>query len=126
MSPIELVTALPNLPWTQHGQEEITMTGEELIDISDFVWQIGNAAVAGFIYRSYTSPPWMWFVLAEGTTVADLVDLRRLSRNIPQGTMTAVAAEFKVGIRFAKLYGFELTGEKRKYFDRDYLLMRKA
>jgi hypothetical protein len=125
MKQIELVTALPNWHWTKHCQEEINITGQELIDISDFIWRIGNVAVAGFVYNSYINPPWMWFVLAEKVTISDLIDFRRLTRKIPVGTMTCVASDFAIGLRFAKLYGFVETGEQREYFGKAHTLMRK-
>ena len=126
MNQIELVTSLPNWKWKEHSQKEIILTGEELVETSDFVWQIGNCAVAGFVYTSYLSPPWMWFVLAENVTIGDLVDFRRLvMQAVPQGTHTAVAEDFKLAIRFAKIYGFEPTGEKIIYADRPYIIMRK-
>ena len=102
------------------------MTGEELVALSDFVWRLGDVAIAGFNYVSYTSPPWMWFVLAEGVTISDLIDFRRLSVRIPKGTLTAVAVDFAVGIKFARVYGFQETGEEREYFGRTYRLMRKV
>lgn len=102
------------------------MTGEELVDMSDFVWRIGNVAVAGFIHMSYTSPPWMWFVLAENIGISDLIDFRRLSVRIPVGTLTAVLGTFTVGFKFAKFYGFVETGEEVDYNGRAYKLMRKV
>lgn len=126
MSRIDLITGLPNWRWTDQAREEIQMTGEELVEMSDFVWRLGDVAIAGFNYISYTSPPWMWFVLAEGVTISDLIDFRRLAVRIPTGTLTAVAATFSVGLKFAKAYGFEETGEERIYFERVYKLMRKV
>jgi hypothetical protein len=126
MNLIELVTALPNWQWKKHSQEEIILTGEQLVEMSDFVWRVGNVAVVGFTYISYTSPPWLWFVLAEKVGIADLVDFRRLTRQIPKGTLTAVAADFPMGFKFAKLYGFEETGEKVEYSERAFKIMRKV
>jgi len=90
------------------------------------VWRIGNAAVAGFIYTSYVSPPWMWFVLAEKISLGDLIDFRRLALQIPLGTLCAVAVDFTVGFKFAKFYGFEETGDEVDYSDRLYKVMRKV
>lgn len=127
MKQIELVTGLPDWNWTKHCKEEIfSENAQELIDMSDFIWRIGNVAVAGFVYHSYTAPPWMWFVLAEGVSISDLVDFRRLTRNIPQGTVTAVAADFPVALRFAKLYEFVETNEVREHHGRLYKIMRKV
>lgn len=126
MSKIELITGLPNWHWQEHCQKEIAMTGEELIEQSDVIWGIGSAAVAGFVYSSYTSPPWMWFVLAKNVTIADLIDFRRLAVRIPQGTLTAVATDFPVAMKFAKVYGFVETEHEVMYFDRLYKIMRKV
>ena len=126
MNPIELVSALPDWEWTDHCQREILLTGEELVEESDFVWRVGNVATAGFIYNSLTSPPWMWFVLAKGVGIRDLVDFRRIARFIPKGTTTAVDGEFKTGMRFAKLYDFEDTGKTMFHPNgKTYKLMRK-
>ncbi len=126
MNRIELVTGLPDLAWSENSMKEIEMTGAELVDLSDFVWRIGNVAMAGFIYSSLLAPPWMWFVLAEGVTMSDLIDFRRLSIGIPIGTLTAVAVDFPVAQKFARVYGFEPTGEERVYYNRTYELMRKV
>jgi len=125
MNQIELITGLPNWRWKEHSQEEITLTGEELVVMSDFVWRIGNVAVAGFIHTSYTSPPWMWFVLADNVGIADLIDFRRLALLIPKGTLTAVDSNFHVGFKFARVYGFVETDEELDYSGRLYKLMRK-
>lgn len=126
MNQIELITGLPDWRWKAHSKQEIAMTGLELVELSDFVWRIGNVAVAGFVHYSYTSPPWMWFVLAEGVSIGDLIDFRRLTTIIPKGTLTSVRADFAVGLRFAKLYGFTETGEVELYHDHDYKIMRKS
>jgi hypothetical protein len=126
MSRIELVTGLPNWNWSAHARQEIALTGEDLVEQSDFVWRIGHVAVAGFIHYSFTSPPWMWFVLAEDVTIGDLIDFRRLSvRMIPKGTLTAVDANFAIGLKFAKAYGFVDANEDIDYFGRCYKVMRK-
>lgn len=126
MNLIELVTGLPKWQWKENSKREIFMTGEELVGSSDFVWRVGNVAVVGFIHSSYLTPPWMWFLLANKVTIADLVDFRRLALMIPKGTLTAVAVDFKVGLRFAKLYGFVETDEEINYADRTYRVMRKV
>lgn len=126
MNAIELVTRLPNWRWKEHSANEIAMTGEEIVELSDVVWQIGNVAVAGFIYQSLLGPPWMWFVLAEDVTIGDLIDFRRLSSRIPKGTETFVKSSFTIALRFAKLYGFEEIGKEVNYFGHPYKLMRKV
>ena len=125
MNQIEMITGLPNWKWKEHSEMEIALTGRELVALSDFVWRIGVVAVAGFVHHSYTSPPWMWFVLADNVTIADLIDFRRLSEQIPKGTLTAVDEKFPVAMRFARLYGFDLTGESITRNEHKYKLMRK-
>lgn len=125
MSQIELITGLPDWKWGSKARQEMVLTGQALIDETDVMLQIGKVGVIGFVYQSFTSAPWMWFLLARGTTISDLLDLRRQSRKIPEGTITAVEASYKVGLKFAKLFGFVETGDVRDYFGRDYLIMRK-
>jgi hypothetical protein len=125
MNPIELITGLPNWKWKEHSESEILLTGEELVEMSDFVWRLGNAAVAGFVHTSMTNPPWMWLLLADNVTISDLIDFRRLATRIPAGTLTAVSADFPVSVKFAKAYGFVETGEEQQHFGRTYKLMRK-
>ena len=126
MNPIELVRGLPNWDWSEHCRQEIALTGEQLVEQSDFVWRIGNFALIGFMHTSLTSPPWMWFLLTKGTTISHLIDLRRLSVRIPVGTLTAVDASFSTGLKFAKAYGFEEVGKECEYFGHVYRLMRKV
>lgn len=126
MNQIELITGLPNWQWKDNSEKEIAITGDQLVEMSDFVWRVGNVAVAGFIHASYTSPPWMWFVLADKVRFSDLVDFRRLEKQIPKGTLTAVADEFEVGIKFARFYGFQEIGETITHLDRQYRIMRKV
>lgn len=125
MKPIEIITGLPDWKWMKNSAEELAITGEELITESDIVYRVGDVVAVGFIYHSFTSPPWMWFVLAENVGIKDLIDFRRLAELIPEGTLTGVRANFAVGLRFAKLYGFEETGEQADYHGRPYKLMRK-
>jgi hypothetical protein len=126
MNKIELITGLPDWHWKPNSQREITMNGIDLVKETDFIWRIGNVAVAGFIHASFLSPPWMWFVLAENVTIADLIDFRRLAQlRIPKGTLTCVGADFEVGLKFAKIYGFAETGGEVIYSDRQYKIMRK-
>lgn len=125
MNRIEPIINLPDLKWTSHCQKEIEMTGEELVESSDFVWRIGNVASVGFVYDSLLSPPWMWFLLAESVTLGDLIDFRRLSIGIPKGTLTSVEEGNELTLRFAKIYGFEDTGEVLDYKGTPYRIMRK-
>jgi hypothetical protein len=125
MNQIELIAALPAWKWKPHSAKEIALTGEQLVMQSDFVWQVGNVAVAGFIYHSYTSPPWMWFVLNEGITVADMIDFRRLAEQIPKGTLTGVDLDFPLTMRFAKIYGFVEVDQTIERAGHIYRVMRK-
>jgi hypothetical protein len=125
MNQIELITGLPEWKWKPNSEKELELTGQQLVNISDFVWRVGSVAIAGFIHTSYTSPPWMWFLLAEGVRVKDLIDFRRLALKIPKGTLTAVAVDFKLGYRFARIYDFVETGEEVNDAGRVYKIMRK-
>jgi len=126
MSQIEMIAGLPSWRFTSHCEKEIRLTGQQLVDESDTVWQIGNVAVAGFIYYSFVSPPWMWFVIRDNVTIADLIDFRRAATYIPKGTTTAVESQFTKGLRFAKIYGFEEIGEEIERNNLTYKLMRKV
>lgn len=125
MSQIELIAALPNWRWLPQSAKEISLTGTQLVNESDFVYQIGNVAVVGFIYTNYTSPPWMWFVISENIGIGDLVDFRKKAELIPTGTLTGVEIGNKVAMKFAKLYNFEETDEIIENCQRFYRVMRK-
>jgi hypothetical protein len=116
---------MPDLKWLPHSENEIALTGAELINYSDTCYQIGEIIAVGFIYHNYLSPPWMWFALAEGITLGHLIDFRRLSEEIPQGTLTGVRSDYELGFRFAKLYGFEDTGDVRKHVGISYNIFRR-
>lgn len=126
MTQIRAIHQLPDLNWSEHAKREIEMTGEELVELSDFVFRIGNVASIGFVYSSFLTPPWMWFVLADNITIGDLMDFRRLTAKIPKGTLTSVANDFPPALKFARLYGFELTGEEVDYSGKLYKVMRKV
>ena len=104
------IKEIPDLAWTEQARREIALTGQALLDQSDFAWVIGNLAICGLLYRNFLNPPWFWFALTEGITIRDLIDFRRLKELIPQGALTAVDESFGEGMRFARLYGFEDTG----------------
>lgn len=123
MSPID---KLPALDWNEIARQEIIITGADLVSRSDFAYQIGRVAIAGLIYHSYVSPPWFWFALAKGVTVRDLLDFRAMREQIPAGALTAINEEWPNAIRFAELYGFEDTGERRLYGDKPYMIYRRA
>lgn len=123
MNPIK---GLPDLDWNEIAQREIIVTGADIIAKSDFAFQIGRVAIAGLIYHNYISPPWFWFALAKGVTIRDLIDFRALREEIPQGALTAICEEWPNAIRFAKFYGFENTGEQRRYGDKPYKIYRRT
>ena len=122
MNPID---TLPDWQWSSHAEQEIMITGQELVEQSDFAWRVSDAAVCGLIYNSYCSPPWMWFALRKGVGLRELLDFRRYAEFIPSGALTAVLENFEPGIRFARLYGFRETGEIVSYGDHDYLIFRR-
>lgn len=106
------IDKMPNLDWADHSASEIARErGDVLIKSSDVALQIGDVAIGGLIYHTLTSPPWLWFALAKGVTLRDLIDFRRMQTVIPVGTLTAVSDEHTNAKRFAVLYGFEETGE---------------
>lgn len=103
------IESLPDFDWTDQARKEILLTGQNLLNETDFAFSVGDVAVCGLIYPTFSNPPWFWFALARGITLRHLIDFRRLARHIPVGTYTAVEDTFEVGIRFAKFYGFEDT-----------------
>lgn len=124
MSPIE---KLPELDWSDHAKQEVLATNaDELVARSDFAWRIGHVAIVGLIYHSLTSPPWMWFALARGVTLRDLIDFRRMQTMIPPGTLVAVNEAFEQGIRFAKFYGFVATDAVHEHNGNNYRVYRRA
>ena len=125
MNPIELISSLPNWKWKANSELELGLADPRLIASSDFIWRVGNVAVVGFMHESFISPPWMWFLLADNVRLADLIDFRRLALMIPKGTLTAVAKDFEVGLRFAKVYDFVEMDEEVVDSGRHYKLMRK-
>lgn len=126
MNQIEAIKEIPDWTWMVKSQEEMTLAGSGIIEQTDFMWRVGNVAVAGFIYYSFLSPPAMWFALAKDVTIRDLVDFRKIAELIPQGTITLVEDKFTTGLRFAKLYGFKETGDEETHFDKTYKIMRRA
>ena len=122
---IKRIYKLPNLPWLPHSASEIAVTGQELVDYSDVCFQVGEIVAAGLIYHNYLSPPWLWFAIAEGVTLGDLIDFRRLVEEIPLGTLTGVRSNYELGFRFAKLYSFEDTGDTREHAGVKYNIFRR-
>lgn len=123
MTPIK---GLPDLDWNDVAQQEIIVTGANLVAQSNFAYQIGQVAIAGLIYYSYISPPWFWFALAKGVTLRDLIDFRALREQIPHGALTAINEEWPNSVRFAEFYGFEDTGERRPYGGKLHRIYRRT
>lgn len=123
MTPIK---GLPDLDWNEIAQQEIIVTGANLVAQSDFAYQIGRVAIAGLIYHSYIGPPWFWFALAKGVTLRDLIDFRALREQIPYGALTAINEGWPNAVRFAEFYGFEDTGELRLYGGKLHKIYRRA
>lgn len=119
------ISKIPALKWSPIAAEEIALTGQQLLDQSDFTWQVGQVAICGLIYSNYLRPPWFWFALAEGATMRDLIDFRRLAQLIPEGAMTAVRSDRPTAIRFAEFYGFSDTGTWRGHGGFDYKIFRR-
>lgn len=126
MNLIKRVVSLPDLDWITNARDEIAASGQDFVSETDFIWQIGNVAVAGFMYHTLLSAPWMWFVLARGISIGDLLDFRRLAEEIPLGTQTAVRADYLAGLRFAKFYGFKPTGQVHEHGRNNYMIFRRA
>lgn len=119
------IKSLPDLPYTPQARAEIVMTGPALIAASHVAYKIGEVAIAGLIYTSFTSPPWFWFGLTKNTGIRDLIDFRALREHIPQGAETAVRSDFEAGHRFATFYGFSRTGLVRDYGGTTYDVYRR-
>jgi hypothetical protein len=118
------IDRLPDLDWSEIAKNEIILTESNLVEQSDVAYQIGQVAIAGLIYRSYTSPPWFWFALAKGVTIRDLIDFRRKREEIPPGALTAIRKDRLQAIRFAKFFGFEETNIVST--DDAYMIFRRA
>ncbi len=110
MIELDPIQDLPAFDWSDLAQLEMQETGLELIRQTDRMWRVGSVAVVGFIWSSFYQPPWMWFALARGVTLRDLIDFRRLTAQIPSGTLTGVRQGHKEARRFAEFYGFDYTG----------------
>lgn len=119
------IDRLPDLDWSEHAAEEIAVSGQALLDRSDFIWKVGEVAICGLIYESFTSSPWFWFALARGVGMRDLIDFRRLALMIPSGSLTAVMDGKPVAARFAEFYGFEETDKVREHAGRTYKIFRR-
>jgi len=122
MNPIK---TLPDFDWTEYAKKDILLSGQALLDATDFAWSLGTVAICGLIYQTFTSPPWFWFALAKGATLRDLIDFRRLAEHIPHGAVTPVEVGFERGRRFAEFYGFEDTGVVWNQHGIDYNIFRR-
>lgn len=106
MTEIEIVKRLPGFHWSELAELEMNEQGLELIQQTDVIYKVGSVAVAGFMWRSFFQPPWLWFALSRDAKFRDLIDFRRLAEQIPAGTLTAVRDDKPVAKRFAEFYGF--------------------
>lgn len=118
------IESLPELEWSETAKRQIEAFGASVVQMSEVAYRIGDVAVAGLIYSTYTSPPWFWFALAKGVTMRHLIDFRRLQDRIPRGSLTGVE-ENTIAMRFADFYGFRRTGEIREHEGTHYNIMRK-
>jgi len=107
MRPIDRV---PDWAWSEQAKREIQLGGPGVLERSSVAFAVGDVAICGLIQETLSNPPWFWFALAEGATLRDLLDFRRLAELIPVGAQTAVEVGFTEGLRFARLYGFEEVG----------------
>lgn len=123
MNPIDKI---PDFDWTDQARKEIGLAGQLLLEQSELSYSVGNVLICGLIYQNFLSPPWFWFALAKGVTLRHLIDFRRLQDFIPQGTLTAVEADFTEGLRFAKFYGFEDAGQVEVRGNITYNIFRRA
>lgn len=123
MTPIK---EIPNLNWTDHAAAEICLAGQALLDMSASSWRIGDIAIVGLVYSSFTSPPYLWMALAQGIKFSDLLDFRRKTELIPPGAYTYVNQASETAYRFARLYGFRGTGELVVQNGHTYLVMRRG
>jgi len=111
MIPIKEITDLPPLNWSDQAKAEMQVFGCKPPAGTALAWQLGEYAVCGLVYTSFTSPPWFWFALADGVGLRQLIDFRRLVAYLPRGTATAVMEDFEEGRRFAEVYGFMKTDQ---------------
>lgn len=122
MNPIDF---LPDFNWSEHARAEIAVSGQDLIDQSEVKFAVGEVAIAGLVYTSYTSPPWFWFALAEDVRMSDLIDFRRLQAMIPPGALTAIRQDRPLLRRFASFYGFSDSGREQQHNGLTYLIYRR-
>lgn len=104
------ISEIPDWAWVAQAEKEIKLGGTRVLERSCMAFAVGNVAICGLIQETLSNPPWFWFALAEGVTLRDLLDFRRLAELIPVGAQTAVEVGFTEGLRFARLYGFEEVG----------------
>ena len=126
MSQIKRIAKLPDWEWLPHSAKEVTATDQALlVKQTDIVWRIGDFAICGFVYSTYISPPWLWFLIAKKIDLKNLFELKSLAHRIPSGTTTAVEVGYGIGEKFAKLFGFEKLPETTAYQDLTYILYRR-
>ena len=125
MIPIKQITSLPSLEWSPIAQIEMEENGFAFLDKTDVMWQVGDVAVCGFTWHTFFQPPWMWFALARGVTMRHLIDFRRIAKQIPHHTLTAVREDNEIAHRFATFYGFVPLGNQLVTDKASYTLYRK-
>lgn len=123
---MKAIDKLPDLDWSEIAKAEIALTGPDLIRQSCVAYQLGNVAIAGLVYFSFTSAPLFWFALARGVTIRDLIDFRAQRELIPTGAFTMVDEDQPRSIRFAEFYGFEFTGETMDQLGHTYKIFRRV
>lgn len=122
---MKMIKELPNLNWTERAKKQLEMTGKELVEQSQVAFTLRDKVVVGLIYQNLFAPPWLWFLLAQGASFRELVDLRNSRDMIPVGTKTAVEADDDLALRFATYYGFTNLNEVIEFQGTDYFLMEK-
>lgn len=121
------ISELPDLNWSDRAKRQIASAGgNKLIRMSQVAYRLGDVGVIGLVYQSFFSPPWLWFALAKGVTIRDLIDFRRMQDRIPRGTVVAVEEADETAYRFAAFYGFEDSGRLIESAGVNYIIMRKA
>lgn len=122
---IDEVTEIPQLLWTEHSSLEFSTANVMSIqEASQLIWLIKAEtvlAVAGLIYGSFSSPPWLWFLTTQELKALHVRQLQPLVKKLAPGTLTAVKNDFTMGHKFAKLFEFAPT----ELVEQDYRIYRK-
>jgi len=119
------ISTLPDLPWTEWSAAEIAKA-PNLVEESDFAWQIGDKFIAGWQYPALAGPAWFWFALTTNLRPMDLRTMMGMVPQLPVNAHTAVARDFEAGIKFAQFFGFKPTGESTSVGGVEYLEFRRG